>query len=145
MIVGADTQVGLELAERFAGGGREVRAFVSDPGAAKQLRSLRLKVATGDVSDDSHVSGACMGCFSAVLITAAATDARERNFADSPESVLASWARAVEAAGVQRVIWVGDAEPPPVGVAEIAVVDPAVTQEAVGKIYEIDAATTLGQ
>ena len=37
-----------------------------------ELRELGVKVALGDVSDDSHVQGSCTNCFTAVLITEAA-------------------------------------------------------------------------
>ena len=69
IVVGADTSKGRAVVEELVAPGREVRAFVSDPGAGAELRELGVKVALGDVSDDSHVQGACMNCFTAVLIT----------------------------------------------------------------------------
>ena len=65
-------------------------------------------MALGDVSDPSHVGAACLRCFSAVLVTEAAHDGRERSFASGPEAVLAGWVDAVREAAVNRVIWVGE-------------------------------------
>ena len=93
-----------------------MRAFVSDPAAGAELRELGVKVALGDVSDDSHVQGSCTNCFTAVLITEAARDGRERSFATNEEQVLEGWAAAAAASGVTRVIWVHDGAPPPVRV-----------------------------
>ena len=93
--------------------GREVRAFVSDPAIGAELRALGVKVALGDVSDDSHVQGSCTNCFTAVLITEAARDGRARSFATNEEQVLEGWAAAAAASGVTRVIWVHDGAPPP--------------------------------
>jgi uncharacterized protein YbjT (DUF2867 family) len=95
---------------------REIRAFVSDVSAAEDLRRLGVKVALGDVSDPSHIGGACTRCFSAVLVTEAASDDRERSFAKTPEAVLAGWVDAVREAQVTRVIWVGDGARPVPGV-----------------------------
>src|SRR5690606_40838579 len=95
IVVGADTASGRRIVERLVSPDREVRAFVTDAGAAESLRGLGVKVALGDVSDDSHVAGACLNCFSAVLVTEASAVARLRSFADTGESVLRSEARRV--------------------------------------------------
>jgi putative NADH-flavin reductase len=122
IVVGADTSVGEAILERLRSREGEVRVFVSDPAVAEQLRSEGgVKVALGDASDGSHVGGAALGCFSAVLVGEAATDGRERSFADSPGAVRTQWAGAVKDAGVKRVIWVGEGGPE-VGDAESAVV-----------------------
>ena len=124
IVVGADTPEGMEIAAGLAEPDREVRVFVTDPARGAELRSLGLKVALGDVSDEGHVGAAATRCFSAVLITAAATDGREISFAEDGDQVLEGWARAVTEAEVSRVIWVTDQTPPPVGVTEVAIVDP---------------------
>jgi nucleoside-diphosphate-sugar epimerase len=124
IVVGADTPRGRAVVEELVEPGREVRAFVSDPNAGANLRELGVKVALGDVSDDSHVQGACMNCFTAVLMTDAARDERERSFATSEVKVLEGWAAAAAASGVTRVIWVHDGEPPPVRVREVRTVSP---------------------
>jgi nucleoside-diphosphate-sugar epimerase len=108
IVVGADTPTGRAIVGALIEPDREVRAFVTDLGAAEELRQLGVKVATGDVSDASHIAGACTRCFSAVLVTEAATDERERSFARTTEAVLDGWAEAVAEAHVTRVIWVGD-------------------------------------
>ena len=124
IVVGADTSQGRAVVNRLVEPGREVRAFVSDPDAGAELRELGVKVALGDVSDDSHVQGACLNCFTAVLITEAALDKRERSFAINERQVLEGWAAAAAASGVTRVIWVHDGEPPPVRVKEVRTVSP---------------------
>ena len=124
IVVGADTPKGRAVMKGLVEPGREVRAFVSDPNDGAELRELGVKVALGDVSDDSHVQGACTNCFTAVLITEAAFDGRERSFATTAGQVLAGWAAAAAASGVTRVIWVHDGEPPPVRVREVRTVSP---------------------
>lgn len=125
IVVGADTPIGMGIVEALIEPGREVRAFVSDPDAAARLKGRGVKVAIGDVSDDSHVEGASLHCFTMVLVTDAARDDRERSFAGTEDEVLAAWGRAASAAGVTRVIWVHAGEPPPTAAPESAVVDPA--------------------
>jgi putative NADH-flavin reductase len=118
IVVGADTPVGEEIIEALLEPEREVRAFVSSADTATELRRKGVKVATGDVSDLSHVEGASLNCFSAVLIAEAAHDGRQRAFASTPSAVLDGWASAVR--GVQRVIWVGIDPPSSTGVGEVA-------------------------
>jgi nucleoside-diphosphate-sugar epimerase len=141
IVVGADTTQGLELLEALHQPGREIRAFVTDEVVAHMLREKGFKVALGDVSDDSHVEAAAMNCFSAVLITAAAHDDRERAFLDTPEKVLTGWARAVSAARVRRVIWLGDGVPVN-GVAEVVRVDPK-RDDAIRQVVDLDDAQTI--
>lgn len=122
IVVGADTPTGRQILDGLAREG-EIRAFVTDTEEALRLRAAGLKVALGDVSDDSHVELAAWGCFSAVFVTEAATDDRVRSFAPDPATVLRGWARAVSTAQVQRVIWVGGPAVPDTDVTEVAVVD----------------------
>lgn len=121
---------------------REVRAFVTDPETAARLRERGAKVALGDISDDSHLAGACLNCFTVVLVEEAARDDRERAFAPDVAAVLASWARAVGSASVQRVIWLTSGDPPPVKTDQVAVVDPS-DPDIAERVYEIDAARQI--
>jgi len=107
IVVGADTPLGAVIVEALTSRNGEIRAFVSDPGTGRRLREAGIKVAVGDVSDGSHVAGAALNCFSAVLLAGAASDGRERSFADDPDQVLEVWVDAIAEAGVQRAIWVG--------------------------------------
>lgn len=143
IVVGADTSQGRAVVKRLVEPGREVRAFVSDPDAGAELRELGVKVALGDVSDDSHVQGACMNCFTAVLITEAALDKRERSFATNERQVLEGWAAAAAASGVTRVIWVHDGEPPAVRVKEVRTVSPD-HPDLVTEVSALDDARFLG-
>ncbi len=142
IVVGADTPDGRRLVEALIEPGREVRAFVSDPSVGSDLKALGAKVAVGDVSDDSHIEGASTRCFSAVLVTEAARDDRERSFASDEAQVLTGWVKAVEASEVQRVIWVSAEEPPPAQVPEVAVVSPA-DSELLQKVVDLDDAQTV--
>lgn len=108
IVIGADTAVGAAIVTALSDRDGEVRAFVTDPTVAAELKNGGVKVAVGDVSDASHVEGAAMNCFCAVLITDAAGDQRVRSFAAQPESVLDGWRSAVRASGLTRAIWVAD-------------------------------------
>ena len=142
IVVGADTEQGRAVIEGLIEPGREVRAFVTDVDAATELRQAGVKVALGDVSDDSHVEGAAMNCFTAVLITEAARDGRERSFASSMEQVLRGWAGATSASGVTRVIWVHDGEAPRVEAKEVRTVSPN-HPGLVEEVVALDDARTL--
>lgn len=108
IVVGADTPIGRVAVDALLPGAAELRAFVTDPASIDPLKARGVKVAAGDVSDGSHVGGAALNAFCAVLIEDAALDDRERSFADTPEAVVAAWAEGLRDGGVQRTIWVGD-------------------------------------
>jgi nucleoside-diphosphate-sugar epimerase len=127
IVVGADTPTGGAIVEKLDAKSREIRVFVTDDTEGLRLRERGFKVATGDVSDESHVEAAALRCFSAVLITEAATDDRDRAFATTPQDVLEAWSRAVTASGVTRVIWVSDGEHPETQAHEVTSVDPTET------------------
>lgn len=112
IVIGADTSAGLQVVERLTAPGREVRAFVSSADVGDRLRQKGVKVALGDVSDQSHVAAACTNCFSAVLIVEAASDGRELSFAQTPQEVIAGWSASIREARVRRAIWVGGDSPP---------------------------------
>lgn len=120
IVVGADHPLGEVIARRLAAPDREVRAFISSPDSHGPLRSLGIKVAIGDLSDESHVEAAASSCFTAVFVEPALGDGRELAFA-APEAAARGWAQAAAGAGVQRVIWVGSGAPPITG-AEMAAV-----------------------
>ena len=122
IVVGADTPAGRAIVNRLANRGGEVRAFISSPDEAPSLRSRGIKVAIGDLSDHSHVEAAGVGAFCAVLVVAAAGDGRPLAFA-APEAAATAWLQAMSAAGIRRVIVVGDSPPPDApGIAELATV-----------------------
>jgi len=127
IVIGADSEYGIAVAQALARRDGEVRAFVTDPGSAQPLRDLGIKVAVGDVSDGSHIEGAAHRAFTAVLISEAASDGRERSFARSFDHLVTAWADALQAARVERVLWVGpdEAAPGPIREAgvEIACID----------------------
>ena len=142
IVVGADTAPGRAVVAELEDPRREIRVFVSDEDQAVFFRDRGLKVALGDVSDESHVEAAATRCFTAVLISEAASDARERSFADSPETVLEGWARAVGNAAVRRVIWVVETDAPDSEVPEQAVVstgDPRLAK----RVAELDEAQRI--
>jgi hypothetical protein len=112
IIVGADTPLGEKVVAAFDPLRREVRAFVTDVASAERLKRSHVKVAVGDVSDGSHVGGAALRSFSAVLLAEAATDGRERSFASTADGVVAAWVQGLHDAGVERVIWVDDGSVP---------------------------------
>ena len=120
MVVGADHPLGETIARRLAGPDREVRAFISSASSHGPLRSVGIKVAIGDLSDESHVEAAATSCFTVVFVESALEDGRELAFAE-PEAAARGWTTAAKSAGVKRVIWVGDRAPALEG-PEVAVV-----------------------
>jgi uncharacterized protein YbjT (DUF2867 family) len=144
IVVGADTAIGDAIVAGLLATDQEVRAFVTDPAVTVRLKEVGVKVATGDVSDASHVAGACTNVFTAVLVTAAAEDGRERSFGATPRAVMDGWAEAVNESSVPRVIWVADTEPPVAGVPEEVVVPSSlVVAEVVSRVVDLDSAGTI--
>jgi putative NADH-flavin reductase len=142
IVIGADTDPGLAIIKELTTPGREIRAFVSDPEIASDLKRRGVKVALGDVSDDSHVEAAALHCFTAVLIAEAAQDNRERSFANSEREVLEAWGRAVSNSQVSRVIWVYDGNAPSIAVPEVATVSPT-DPDLAGRVVELDDARAI--
>jgi len=143
IVVGADTETGKAVLEPHDPRRREIRVFVTDEEVGKELRSRGFKVAVGDVSDESHIEAASTRCFSAVLITEAAVDSRERSFARDSAQVLRGWAGAVANSSVTRVIWVTADDPPGTDVSEVAVVrpdDPGLART----VAQLDDAASIG-
>lgn len=141
IVVGADAGSGLAILEGLSAPGRDVRAFVSDPEIGAGLKDSGVKVALGDVSDDSHVEAAAIGCHTAVLVAEAAHDDRERSFADSHRDVLEGWARAMETSRVSRLIWVSTDDPPTSSI-DSARLDPG-HPDVVSKVIALDEAQTI--
>ena len=108
IVVGADTPSGEAVIDALLPRDGEVRAFVTDADVGAHLKSRQVKVATGDVSDGSHIGGAAMRSFCAIAATEAAHDERERSFAGTPDAVVAAWAEGLRDAGVSRVIVLDD-------------------------------------
>lgn len=93
--------------------------FVSDVDAGLEMRKRGVKVAIGDVSDGSHISGATMRAFCAVVVADAARDSRERSFAATEDEVYRQWLEGIIDSGVSRVLWV-DEKPPPQFIVDAA-------------------------
>ena len=107
IVIGADTSIGEAILTALRDRDGEIRAFVSDETVAEALRRTEVKVALGDLSDSSHVEGACTNVFCAVLVTAAVHDGRELAFG-APAETMAGWAAALRRSRVSRALWVGD-------------------------------------
>ena len=125
IVIGADTPAGEAIVTAVLPSAAEMRAFISDERSAGALKSRGVKVALGDVSDFSHVEAAALNCFCAVLVVDAATDSRERAFADRSPDIVEGWGRAVRNAGIHRTIWVsgdGSLTPFPTPTPEVATV-----------------------
>jgi putative NADH-flavin reductase len=143
IIVGADTPLGRAIVGEVAPNAAELRTFISDPDAIDEFKRHNAKVAIGDVSDSSHIEGAAMRCFCAVLVVEAALDDRERSFAADAAAVTAGWAEAVRNAGVRRVIWVGRTDPLPSTVDEVVVIDPGTPTDTARKVAEAEEAASI--
>ena len=144
IVVGADTEAGRLIIDRLNQPEREIRAFVTNEATAIELKEEGVKVALGDVSDESHVEGAALRCFSAVLVGEAAVDDRERSFAANSHDVMSGWARAVARSKVKRVIWVTSDDPPEAAITEVATVDPA-DPDLAEKVAALDDAQTISK
>ena len=137
IVIGADTPEGAAILPALEPASGEVRLFVSDPELGVELRKYG-KVAVGDVSDGSHVGGAALDAFCAVAVASAATDQRERNFADTSAVVFAQWADGLQDAGIGRIIFVATTDDVAAagklsGAApEFAVVDAGLPSEQLG-------------
>lgn len=138
IVVGADTELGGEVVVSLLDREGEVRAFVSDPAVGQHLRDLGVKVAVGDVSDGSHIAGAALNCFAAVLDPVAAADDRDRAFAESVDAVVAAWAEALADARIRRAIWLGAAVPEIIAVSVLESVAVRRDGEAPGRIRRLD-------
>jgi len=112
IVIGADTVLGEAVVAALQSRRGELRAFVSDVATGQRLRSAEVKVAVGDVSDGSHMGGAALGCFGAVIVPEAALDDRERSFAEPGDATIETWRQALVEAEVHRVIWLEDARLP---------------------------------
>lgn len=112
IVIGADTPSGDAIVDALMHSAIEVRAFITDPDAFDGLRARGAKVATGDVSDASHVEAAALRCFCAVVVAEAASDGRELAFASEPQAVQAGWLGAIRNSGLTRIIWVDDPSHP---------------------------------
>ncbi len=147
IVIGADTRLGEAVIDALTGRDGEVRAFVSDPEAARTLKARGIKTALGDISDGSHVGGAACNCFGAVLIGQAAIDDRERSFAEDPGAVVEAWAEGLADAGVHRAIWVVSdprVVPETAHAAEVAVVDATASPGTVAaEVRRLDDAASL--
>ena len=130
IVIGADTELGHAIVPALQPASGEIRLFASDAAAVARYRPFA-KVAVGDISDGTHVGGAAIGAFCAIVIAGAAHDDRERHFAASPVELFAQWADGLGDAGISRVIVVGAATelPDPLGLdrigAELVLVDTA--------------------
>ena len=151
IVVGADTAVGQAVVAKALRRGGEVRAFVTDPEVAAALRDRGVKVAVGDVSDDSHVGGAAAGCFSAVLVPVAAFDGRPLAFVDDPPAAVAGWVEAVVTSGVTRVLLIDEPHLPAVAEAissrapqsAVVPVEDRSPEEIAAQVAELDDAGRL--
>jgi putative NADH-flavin reductase len=143
IVVGADTDIGARILDGLHDPEREIRVFVSDEAQGLEMRERGYKVALGDVSDESHVEAAATRCFSAVLITEAARDARERSFAADTAAVLRCWANAMRNSKVNRVIWVTDEDHPDTSVVEVATVRPD-DPDIANAVKRLDDAQSIG-
>jgi putative NADH-flavin reductase len=104
IVVGADTETGASIIDALLPRRGEVRAFVSDIPVGLALKERSVKVAIGDISDGSHVGGAALNAFCAVVVAEAAIDDRERSFAADAEAVVAAWVEGLADAKVPRII-----------------------------------------
>lgn len=148
IVIGADTPIGASIIDALLPRDGEVRAFVTDAATGLALKDRGAKVAIGDVSDGSHVGGAALNAFCAVVVGEAAVDDRERSFAADPAAVVAAWAEGLADAAVARVIAV-DHRDVPIGPLERVAREYAVvagdlgSTEIAARVQLLEAALTI--
>lgn len=120
IVIGADTPHGASVIDALLPRDGEVRAFVTDIDTGLALKERSAKVAIGDISDGSHVGGAALNTFCAVVIAEAAIDDRERSFASDPAAVVDAWAEGLTDAAVKRIIVVDHPDVPTTALEQIA-------------------------
>lgn len=148
IVIGADTPVGSSIIDGLLPRDGEVRAFVSDIETGLALKERSAKVAIGDISDGSHVGGAALNTFCAVVISEAAIDTRERSFASDPAAVIAAWVEGLTDARVKRVIVVDHPDVPigklPDVAEQFALVDGRLTPaEITSDVQRLEAAASI--
>ena len=144
IVVGADTPIGATIVEALRSREGEIRVFVTDVDIGLAMKAQGLKTAIGDVSDASHVGGAAIQCFSAILIPDAAFDERERSFAVDAVAVLEGWAEALREGRVTRAIVLDDARVDDIGAIfsdatpELAIVAPGDPDGVAQEVARLD-------
>ena len=91
IVIGADTELGHAVVAALEPASGEIRVLASDADQVRRYRGVA-KVAVGDLSDGTHVGGAAIGAFCAIVVATSAHDDRERHFAPDPEALFAQWA-----------------------------------------------------
>ena len=119
LVTGATGYVGGRLVERLSGEGRPVRALARDP-SRLDGRALGVEVVQGDLVEGDGLERALDGCSTAYYLVhsmepAAGADA---DFASRDRRAAENFVSAAQAAGVQRIVYLGGILPTDAGPSE---------------------------
>ena len=108
LVTGATGYVGRRLIERLSDEGREVRALARDP--ARVEARPRVEAARGDLVSGEGVDAALEGCTTAYYLVHS-MEAGDDGFESRDRRAARNFVRAAEAAGVERVVYLGGIVP----------------------------------
>jgi uncharacterized protein YbjT (DUF2867 family) len=108
LVTGATGYVGRRLIERLSDEGREVRALGRDP--ARVEARPRVEAARGDLVSGEGVDAALEGCTTAYYLVHS-MEAGDDGFESRDRRAARNFVRAAEAAGVERVVYLGGIVP----------------------------------
>ncbi|GAA4282621.1 NAD(P)H-binding protein [Brevibacterium daeguense] len=110
LVTGATGYVGGRLIPQLLAAGHRVRALVRSPEKLAPLDwADRIEIAKGSLDDFDTVRGACEGVDAVYYLVHSMSDSRD--FAEREKSMAETTARAVEEAGVRRIIYLGGLHP----------------------------------
>jgi uncharacterized protein YbjT (DUF2867 family) len=107
LVTGATGFVGGKLARRLLGDGHEVRCLVRDASRARDLERAGAELHEGDVLDAGSLEGAGEGVDLAYYLIHAMGRGGDSGFAEREARSARNFARAMSAAGVGRVVYLG--------------------------------------
>jgi uncharacterized protein YbjT (DUF2867 family) len=108
LVTGATGYVGTRLVERLRTGGRAVRALVRDP--SRLAPAAGVDVAHGDLLRRETLARALDGCATAYYLVHS-MESGSNGFADRDRMAAENFVAAAEAAGVERVVYLGGLVP----------------------------------
>src|SRR4051794_190673 len=109
LVTGATGYVGGRLLRRLTGEGRPVRALARDASRLEPLEDV--EPVAGDLLAGTGLEEALDGCATAYYLVHSMEAAAGNGFADRDRRAAEAFGRAAEAAGVERIVYLGGIAP----------------------------------